>query len=31
MNDFENVYRAIEDYILRFEESGLPPLEQYSG
>ena len=22
MNDFENVYRAIEDYILRFEESG---------
>jgi very-short-patch-repair endonuclease len=30
MNDFENVYRAIEDYIIKFEENGLPPIEDYS-
>ena len=30
MNDFENVYRALEDYVIKFEESGLPPIENYS-
>ena len=31
LNDIDNVIRAIEDYILRFEENGiLPPIEEYN-
>ncbi len=30
MNDFENVYRVLEDYVIKFQESGLPPIEEYS-
>ena len=30
MNDFENVYRALEDYVIKFEETGLPSIEDYS-
>jgi len=31
LSDFENVYRTIEDYILRFEEQGLLPVKEYEG